>query len=109
MTQSAATMLQTPLTPAQKIEMVQAELEVAKLRLRQQTRERQGLGRVAPSRATVLQRLAPLRVRLCSIEMLRYGLTLASYRSSNKSLDLRSYACPVKHPSCVVPAWTSAE
>jgi hypothetical protein len=39
--------------------MVQAELEVAKLRLRQQTRERQGLQRVAPSLATVLQRLAP--------------------------------------------------
>ncbi|KAG9727388.1 hypothetical protein KCU73_g12643, partial [Aureobasidium melanogenum] len=46
-------------TPAQKLEMVQAELEVAKLRLRQQTRERQGLRRVASSRASVLQRLAP--------------------------------------------------
>jgi hypothetical protein len=50
---------QTILTSAQKLEMVQAELEIAKLRLRQQTRERQGLQRVAPSRATVLQRLAP--------------------------------------------------
>ncbi|KAG9977713.1 SET domain-containing protein, partial [Aureobasidium melanogenum] len=46
-------------TPAQKLEMVQAELEVAKLRLRQQARERQGLRRVASSRASVLQRLAP--------------------------------------------------
>lgn len=63
MAQPAATMPQTTLTSAQKIEMVQAELEVAKLRLRQQTRERQGLGRVAPSRASVLQRLTP-RARL---------------------------------------------
>lgn len=46
-------------TPAQKLEMVQAELEVAKLRLRQQARDRQGLRRVASSRASVLQRLAP--------------------------------------------------
>ena len=59
MTQPAATMPQMTLTSAQKIEMVQAELEVAKLRLRQQARERRGLERVAPSRAAVLQRLAP--------------------------------------------------
>lgn len=64
--QPAATMPQDTLTSAQKIEMVQAELEVAKLRLRQQARERRGLERVAPSRAAVLQRLAP-KVYLGSI------------------------------------------
>lgn len=52
-------MVSSIVTPAQKLEMVQAELEVAKLRLRQQARERQGLRRVALSRASVLQRLAP--------------------------------------------------
>jgi len=59
MAQPVATMPQDNLTSAQKIEMVQAELEVAKLRLRQQARERRGFERVAPSRAAVLQRLAP--------------------------------------------------
>lgn len=53
------------ITPAQKLEMVQAELEVAKLRLRQQAKERRGLRRVASSRASVLQRLAP-KVRVLS-------------------------------------------
>jgi hypothetical protein len=65
---------QTTLTSAQKLEMVQAELEVAKLRLRQQTRERQGLQRVAPSPATVLQRLAP-KVRLRPINNSSHTLT----------------------------------
>lgn len=55
----ASPMAPSIVTPAQKLEMVEAELEVAKLRLRQQTRERQGLRRVASSRASVLQRLAP--------------------------------------------------
>jgi len=72
MAQPAATISQTTLTSAQKIEMVQAELEVAKLRLRQQARERQGLGRIAPSRAAVLQRLAP-KVRLRAVDVLNYG------------------------------------
>jgi hypothetical protein len=67
---------QSTLTSAQKLEMVQAELEVAKLRLRQQTRERQGLKRVAPSRASVLQRLAP-KVRLRPYNSPRYVLTSA--------------------------------
>jgi hypothetical protein len=67
---------QTTLTSAQKLEMVQAELELAKLRLRQQTRERQGLKRVAPSRASVLQRLAP-KVRLRPYNSPRYVLTSA--------------------------------
>jgi hypothetical protein len=67
MTYTATGMPQTALASAQKMEMVQAELEIAKLRLRQQVRERQGLERVAPSRAAVLQRLAP-KVRLQSID-----------------------------------------
>ncbi|KAH0360684.1 SET domain-containing protein, partial [Aureobasidium melanogenum] len=57
--QITSPMASTTVTPAQKLEMVQAELEVAKLRLRQQARERQGLRRVASSRASVFQRLAP--------------------------------------------------
>jgi hypothetical protein len=65
---------QNILTSAQKLQMVQAELEVAKLRLRQQTRERQGLKRVAPSRASVLQRLAP-KVRLRPTNSSTYVLT----------------------------------
>jgi hypothetical protein len=67
---------QTILTSAQKLEMVQAELEVAKLQLRQQTREHQGLKRVAPSQASVLQRLAP-KVRLRPFNSPRYTLTSA--------------------------------
>lgn len=61
--QVTSPMASTTVTPAQKLEMVQAELEVAKLRLRQQARERQGLRRVASSRASVFQRLAP-KVRI---------------------------------------------
>ncbi|CAD0110550.1 unnamed protein product [Aureobasidium uvarum] len=61
--QTAVPLASPPITPGQKLEMVQAELEVAKIRLRQQTRERQGLKRVAPSRAAVLQRLAPKVLR----------------------------------------------
>lgn len=80
-TQPIATMAQPAvprdiLTSAQKLEMVQAELEVAKLRLRQQTRERQGLKRVAPSRVSVLQRLAP-KVRSHPNNSPRYELTAA--------------------------------
>lgn len=67
---------QTILTSAQKLEMVQAELEVAKLRLRQLTRERQGLKRVAPTQVSVLQRLAP-KVRLWPTNNASYVLTLA--------------------------------
>lgn len=108
MPQPAATMPQNTLTPAQKMEMVQAELEIAKLRLRQQTRARQGLERVAPSRAAVLQRLAP-KVCLEAIDSLGCGLTLASHRSSDKPLDLRKYEHPAKHLIWIFPTWTTAE
>lgn len=53
---------QPTITVTQKLELVQAELEVAKLRLRKQAGERQGKQRVASSRRAVLQRLVP-RVR----------------------------------------------
>ncbi|THW48638.1 hypothetical protein D6C76_06144 [Aureobasidium pullulans] len=54
---------QPTITVAQKLELVQAELEVAKLRLRKQAGERQGKQRVASSRRAVLQRLVPRVVK----------------------------------------------
>ncbi|KAI5237154.1 hypothetical protein E4T43_08119 [Aureobasidium subglaciale] len=50
------------ISPSQKLEMVQAELEIAKLRLRQQARERHGQRRDISSRMAVFERMTTQHV-----------------------------------------------